>query len=123
MNGTHSIVIHRHKTSHPHDDLGLEMDGGLRSWILPRGFPIGDEKRLAIEDRVLGFVCSGTIIGDGYGLGEVEIWDKGVYRIEQRSNSKIVFIAQCERFSGRFILLLPSWGGWSKRRLWVLFRN
>jgi len=97
----------------------------IRSWILPKGFPIEYEKRLAIEDsdRGLGFVCSGAIIGDGYGIGEVEVLDSGVYRIEWKSRSKIVFIARCEKFSGRFILLIPSWGVWSKKRLWVLFRN
>lgn len=97
----------------------------LRSWILPKNFPVEDEKRLAIEDRdqELGFVSSGTIISDGYGVGEAEVWDIGIYEVERRSGSKVVFSARCEKFSGRFILLLPGWGIWSKKRLWVLFRD
>ncbi len=97
----------------------------LRSWILPKNFPLEYEKRLAIEDRdrELGFVGSGTIISDGYGVGEAEVWDMGVYEVEWKSRSKIVFSARCEKLSGRFILLLPGWGIWSKKRVWVLFKN
>ncbi|SRR5579875_1425882 len=125
MNGTHRIIIQRHKTFYPHYDLRLEMGEVLRSWILPKNFPLEYEKRLAIEDRdrELGFVGSGTIISDGYGVGEAEVWDMGVYEVEWKSRSKIVFSARCEKLSGRFILLLPGWGIWSKKRLWVLFKN
>jgi DNA ligase D-like protein (predicted 3'-phosphoesterase) len=125
MNGTPKIVIQRHKTPYPHYDLRLEMDGVLRSWILPKNFPIEDEKRLAIEDKdqELGIVSPGSIISDGYGVGEAEVWDSGVYEVERKRKSKIVFSARCEKFSGRFILLLPGWGIWSKKRLWILFRD
>jgi DNA ligase D-like protein (predicted 3'-phosphoesterase) len=125
MNGTPRIVIQRHKTPYPHYDLRLEMEGVLRSWILPKNSPVVDEKRLAIEDKdqELGLVSPGNIISDGYGEGEAEVWDGGVYEVERKSKSKIVFSVWCEKFSGRFILLLPAWGMWSKKRLWVLFRD
>jgi DNA ligase D-like protein (predicted 3'-phosphoesterase) len=125
MNGTHRIVIQKHKTPYPHHDLRLEMGGVLRSWILPKNSPIEDVKRLAIEDKDqgLGLASTGSIISDGYGIGEAEVWDSGVYEVEWMSKSKIVFRVWCEKFSGRFILLLPSWGIWSKKRLWILFRD
>jgi DNA polymerase ligase (LigD)-like protein len=125
MNGTHKIVIQRHKTHYPHYDLRIEMDGVLRSWILPTNFPFGDEKRLAIEDKDLRIwpVHTGYVISDGYGVGETEVLDGGVCEVERKSESKIVFSVRCEKFSGRFILLIPGWGIRSKKRLWVLFRD
>src|SRR5713226_6423807 len=118
MNGTPRIVIQRHKTPYPHYDLRLEMEGVLRSWILPKNFPVEDERRLAIEDKdqELGLVSPRSIISDGYGAGEAEVWDGGVYEVERKSKSKILFSVRCEKFSGRFILLLPAWGMCSKKR-------
>ncbi len=125
MSGTPRIVIQRHKTPYPHYDLRLEMEGRLKSWILPTNFPVGDEKRLAIEDKdqELEFISPESIISDGYGVGKVEVWDSGIYEVEKKSQSRIVFSAQCKKISGRFILLLPAWGMLSKKRLWVLFRD
>lgn len=126
MSGTPRIIIQRHKTLYPHYDLGLEMEGKLKSWILPKDPPVGDEKRLAIEDKDQGleFIISPeSIISDGYGVGKAEVWDSGIYEVEKKSQSRIVFGIRCDKISGRFILLLPAWGMLSKKRLWVLFRD
>jgi hypothetical protein len=75
------------------------------------------------EDRELDLINSRNIIEDGYGNGKAEIWDKGIYKLKEKDRSKIVFEAEGKKFLGRFILLLPSWGRWGKRPLWVLFKN
>lgn len=124
MNGTQfEFVILKHKTLHPHYDLILETGDGLKSWILLKEPPVGeDERRLAIEDEVYGidFSFSGDIVEDGYGTGRAEIWDKGIYKIREKNRSKIIFGAEGEKFFGKFIILLPEWGRWSRKRLWVL---
>ena len=127
MSGTQlRFIVQKHKTPHPHYDLRLEMGGILKSWILPRDFPTEwNEKRLAIEDKDQEFelISSRGVVSDGYGMGEAEVWDNGIYEIRERRRSKIAFRAQGEKFPGRFVLLLPSWGIWGKKRLWVLFRD
>jgi bifunctional non-homologous end joining protein LigD len=127
MNGTLlRFIVQRHKTCHPHYDLRLEVNGVLTSWIIPKGIPEKeDEKRLAIEDKeenTSSISSSNTIIEDGYGIGEVETLDSGFYEIEEKKRGKIIFRAKGEKLSGRFILLLPGWGRWSKKRLWVLIK-
>src|SRR3989304_4813477 len=52
MNGTNRFIIHKHKTTNPHYDLRIEIEGILKSWIIPKTLPAEiNEKRLAIEDE------------------------------------------------------------------------
>ncbi len=125
MSGTPRFVIQKHKTLHPHYDLRLKIGGILQSWILPKDSPIKDkEKRLAIEDgeEKLNSMGSLSVVEDGYGIGEAEVWDSGFCHIEEKRRGRMVFRVEGERFSGRFLLLLPIWGGWNKKRLWVLVK-
>lgn len=92
------------------------------SWILPRGIPKEEgERRLAVEDNG-GQIKPGDIVEDGYGVGRAEVWDSGTYEIKKKTRSKIEFEAKGKRLFGRFILLLPSWGRWCRKRVWVLIR-
>jgi bifunctional non-homologous end joining protein LigD len=126
MNGTQlRFIIQKHKTHHPHYDLRLETDEGFRSWILLREPPTKENERgLAIGDqeRDAPSIISFEDMEDGYGAGKVETWDSGVYKIRQKNKSKILFEAEGKRLLGSFILLLPSWGRWSKKPLWVLIK-
>ncbi len=126
MSGTHlNFLIQEHRSEHPHYDLKLEIGGVLRSWILPKSIPTEeDERRLAIEDKdeQLGSVKTEGIPEDGYGKGEAQVWDSGICHIIKNSKSKIEFEARGEKLSGKFVLLLPSWGRWCKKRLWVLIK-
>ncbi|HWP92652.1 MAG TPA: DNA polymerase ligase N-terminal domain-containing protein [Thermodesulfobacteriota bacterium] len=119
------FIIQNHKTNHPHFDLSLEIDGARMTWILPKRVPIkGREIRLAIKDkaeRPSSFDYN-TVVDDGYGMGEAEVWDTGTYEITSKNKSKIEFEAKGEKFAGKFILLLPSWGRWYKKRLWTLIK-
>lgn len=127
MNGTQlRFIVQRHKTHHPHYDLRLETDEGFRSWILLKEPPTKENGSwLAIEDQekdAPSIISSEKIIEDGYGVGEAEKWDSGIYKIRQKNKSKILFEAEGKRLLGSFILLLPSWGRWSKKPLWVLIK-
>lgn len=79
----HIFVVHKHYASHLHYDLRLEIDGVLKSWAVPKGFPFEkNEKRLAImtEDHPYDYKDFHGVIPKGnYGAGVVEIWDHGIF--------------------------------------------
>ncbi len=126
MSGTNKFIIHRHNTLHPHYDLRIEIDGILKSWIIPKSLPtVTKEKGIAIQDKdlELSIIYMNGVINDGYGVGDAEIWDSGSYELREKRSSKIIFETKGSKLSGRFVLLLPSWGRLSKKRLWVLFAS
>ena len=104
-----AFVIQKHQATHLHYDLRLEDEGVLKSWAIPKEPPLNPGiKRLAVqtEDHPLGYENFEGIIPEGeYGAGTVEIWDQGIYKQIEISNSKIVMDIFGKKIKGKYCLI------------------
>ncbi len=75
-------VSQRHAASSDHYGLRLEVDGVRVSWAVPKG-PSTDprERRMAwrTEDHPLDYETFEGSLADGYGAGQVLVWDRGTW--------------------------------------------
>jgi DNA ligase D-like protein (predicted 3'-phosphoesterase) len=116
------FVIHEHHATHLHWDLRLEIDAVLKSWAVPKEPPhAAGTKRLAIqvEDHPLDYIDFEGVIEEGYGKGEVKIWDAGELEVESRTEKKLVFILRGEKLAGKFTLLKFAKAG---ENGWLFFK-
>jgi len=125
MKETSKFLIRKHNTPHPHYDLFLEVGNELKSWIIPTNIPKNpSDKKVAIEVDVpiqsLEEAGAQEMIEDAYGRGKTKLWDKGTYTLDSHKNIKIVFNAEGSKLKGRFLLYVPNWGRWTKKRLWTM---
>ncbi len=122
---TKRFVIQEHHASHHHYDFRLEMDGVLKSWAIPKGPPIEPtERRLAVlvEDHPLEYIDFEGVIPEGeYGAGQVLIWDKGTYELQEKKVDKISFSLEGEKLKGHFTLLRLKKG--KKGNEWLLLKH
>lgn len=106
--GLRRFVVQRHQATHLHYDFRLELDGVLKSWAVPKGPPEEPGvRRLAVhvEDHPVDYIDFAGVIPEGYGAGTVEIWDRGTYRLIERTEDKLVFDLRGERLSGIYSLV------------------
>ncbi len=119
--GEKIFVIQRHDSSHLHYDFRLEHNGVLKSWAIPKGIPVGSEKRLAVEteDHPVEYADFEGVIPEGnYGAGTVEIFDKGKYEnlgVGMENSLKkghLKFLLRGKNVSGQFSLVKMSGKNW-----------
>lgn len=115
-------VVQKHRATHLHYDLRLEMNGVLKSWAVPKVPPTqAGTKRLAVEveDHSLEYADFEGVIPKGeYGAGTVEIWDKGTYEILEKQPNKIAVDIHGERLKGIYLLIR-----FKNDRNWLFFKK
>ncbi len=94
----------------------------LKSWAVPKGVPESPGiKRLAVEveDHPLDYIDFEGVIPDGdYGAGQVLIWDKGTYTLNERSPNKLIFTLHGSKLTGEYILIKTK-----GEKDWLLFKR
>jgi bifunctional non-homologous end joining protein LigD len=103
------FVIQQHHATALHHDVRLEMINKedtpvLVSWAVPKGLPRHrGERHLAIhtEDHPMAYATfSGSIPEGEYGGGDVRIFDRGSYEMVGRSDDRLTFRLEGERWLG-----------------------
>ena len=121
MNDKTDFVIHEHKAKKAglHYDLRIKIGDALKDWVFRKIPPteIG-VKRLGFEQpehNAIWLDFEG-IIEEGYGAGELNIWDRGKVDIKIENNDKIICNFQGKKMHGQYILLnntkLKGWLFW-----------
>jgi DNA ligase D-like protein (predicted 3'-phosphoesterase) len=92
------------------------MDGVLKSWAVPKEPPrIPGIQRLAVqvEDHALSYIDFEGVIQEGeYGAGTVEIWDKGTYILQNRTDKIIDFTLYGSQLNGDYSLVHFKKNNW-----------
>lgn len=127
------FVIQRHRASHLHYDLRLEMQGVLKSWAVPKGPSMNPkDKRLAVhtEDHPVAYLnFEGVIPKGNYGAGKMTIWDQGHYEnlhfqndvSEDYAEGKLKIIFYGQKIKGIFTLVRSS--SMNKTEQWLLIKH
>jgi bifunctional non-homologous end joining protein LigD len=127
-----SFCVQRHDATRLHYDLRLEMDGGLKSWAVPKGPTLDPTvKHLAahVEDHPIEYGdFEGNIPAGNYGAGSVMLWDRGTFDLlggvpgaEQLARGDLKFRLHGRKLNGDFALVLMK--GRGKGQEWLLIKK
>lgn len=121
------FVVHEHHASRLHFDFRLELEGGLKSWAIPKGPSMNPaEKRLAVqvEDHPLEYIDFEGVIPEGnYGAGAVVIWDEGEFELLEATEKKISCFLHGRLLRGGFILSRLKPRGKDPAKDWLLIKK
>lgn len=125
------FVIQKHWASRLHYDFRLELDGTMKSWVVPKG-PSYDPsvRRMAIETRDHAIAYNrfeGTIPQGQYGAGKVIIWDNGIWIPEGDPqngyrNGQLRFTLKGCKMRGRWALIRMKANEIEKHPSWLLIK-
>jgi bifunctional non-homologous end joining protein LigD len=131
------FVVQQHRATQLHYDFRLELDGVLKSWAVPKGPSMDPKvKRLAmmVEDHPVDYMKFEGVIAEGYGAGEVIVWDIGTYNAPDVSTKKesekllnaglakgdLKFILNGQKLKGGFALVkMKSY----QKNSWLLIKH
>ena len=109
MSHPNIYVIQKHAATQLHYDLRLELDGVLKSWAVPKAPPVtAGVRRLAVQvdDHPMDYADFEGVIPDGeYGVGTVEIWDKGTFTLIDRKDDKLIVEIHGRKLNGTYVLV------------------
>ena len=92
------------------------MDGVLKSWAVPKGPPTQSSvRRLAVQvdDHPLSYIdFEGDIAEGSYGAGNVEIWDRGDYELQQREPGLLTFVLHGDKLQGEYAMVHTGAMNW-----------
>ncbi len=126
------FVIQKHDATRLHYDFRLAMDGVLKSWAVPKGFPANKaDRRLAVqvEDHPMDYArFEGTIPKGNYGAGTVMVWDIGTYKtttgdaLEGLKNGKLHFVLKGKKLKGEWAIVRMKARPGDTKPQWLLFK-
>jgi DNA ligase D-like protein (predicted 3'-phosphoesterase) len=122
-----SFVVQEHAASTHHFDLRLEVDGGMRSWALPKGPSLDPAvKRLAVEVAIHELQHN-PFEGRTESGGGVIVWDRGQYEQGGRvpwpeaiERGHAVFVLHGQKLQGGFALQRT---GTARQAQWLLIKR
>ena len=121
MTEMYSYTVFRHDAGAPHWDLFVTGEGRAMHWVVPSGIPEEEkDKRLAVGGDAQEGESEESAYGGECGRGVEERWDRGTCTIEMSNKIKLVLNVEGERMRGKYLFIIPAWGRWTARKLWVI---
>ena len=110
------FCVQRHRASHLHYDVRLEVNGALASWAVPKGPTLDSGRKplaMKVEDHPMEYGdFEGNIPQGNYGAGSVMLWDIGRYRLldeptaqQQLDRGDFKFFLEGSKLKGAFALV------------------
>jgi bifunctional non-homologous end joining protein LigD len=116
-----TFVIQEHHARSLHWDVRLERDGVLVSWAVPKGLPLHPkDNRLAVhtEDHPIDYgAFEGDIPAGEYGGGNVILWDRGRYELEEWTDREVKVVLHGSRAEGRYVFFQTRGRDWMVHRM------